>query len=150
MAEGDGKRFVEPDDVETQVFDWGTIKWLSEPRVTGTDRFTAGVVVLAPGKGHTRHNHPGVEEILYVVSGDGEQMVEVPDGRGGMRPERRPVRAGMLIHIPPDVYHETINTGWEPLKLIALYAPPGPEAILRETPGCTVVPPGRIPRRASA
>jgi len=71
--------FVRPEEVETQVFPWGSIKWLSEPRVTGTERFTMGVVVLEPGKGHTRHNHPGVEEILYVVSGEGEQMVEVPD-----------------------------------------------------------------------
>ena len=146
-AQGTVRPFVEPEDVETQVFDWGSIKWLSEPRVTGTDRFTMGVVVLEPGKGHTRHNHPGVEEILYIVSGQGEQMVEIPDGRGGMRPERRAVRAGTLVHIPPDVYHETINTGWEPLKLVAIYAPPGPEAILRAMPECRVVPPGQIPAR---
>ena len=65
MAKFAGRRFVTPATVETQVFDWGTIKWLSEPRVTGTDRFTMGVVLLQPGKGHSRHNHPGTEEILY-------------------------------------------------------------------------------------
>ncbi len=150
MAQGIVKPYVYPDEVETQIFDWGSIKWLSEPRVTGTERFTMGVVVLEPGKGHTRHNHPGVEEILYIVSGEGEQMVEVPDGQGGMRPERQPVRAGMLVHIPADIYHETINTGWEPLKLVAIYAPPGPEAILRAMEGCTVVPAGQIPVRPSA
>jgi oxalate decarboxylase/phosphoglucose isomerase-like protein (cupin superfamily) len=74
-------------------------------------------------------------------------MVEVPDDRGGMRPERQPVRAGTLVHIPADVYHETINTGWEPLKLIAVYDPPGPEAFLRGLPDCRVVPPGRVPSR---
>ena len=25
-------RFITPDDVETQVFDWGSIKWMSEVR----------------------------------------------------------------------------------------------------------------------
>ena len=60
-----GKRFVEPDDVETMMFDWGNIKWFSEPRVTETERFSMGLVILEPGKGHVRHNHPGVEEILY-------------------------------------------------------------------------------------
>jgi oxalate decarboxylase/phosphoglucose isomerase-like protein (cupin superfamily) len=139
--------FVSPDDVETQIFGWGSIKWLSEPRNTSTDRFTAGVVILEPGKGHTRHNHPGVEEILYIVSGEGDQMVEIPDGSGEMRPERRKVTAGMLVHIPADVYHETINTGWEPLKLVAIYAPPGPEAILRAMPDCQVVPAGEAPVR---
>src|SRR5262245_19318132 len=55
------KRFVAPDEVETMVFAWGTIKWLSETRVTGSG-IAAGVVILEPGKGHTRHNHPGSEE----------------------------------------------------------------------------------------
>ncbi|HZQ97455.1 MAG TPA: cupin domain-containing protein [Chloroflexota bacterium] len=134
-----GKRFVKQEDVETQVFDWGTIKWMSEPRVTDAKNFTAGVVLLAPGKGHTRHNHPGVEEILYVVSGQGIQMVEDEQGR----PMRQEVRGGDLVHIPADVYHETINTGWEPMKLIAIYAPPGPEALLRDMAE-KVVPAGQL------
>ena len=46
MSKLAGRRFVTPADVETLVFDWGTIKWLSEPRVTGTERFTMGVVLL--------------------------------------------------------------------------------------------------------
>lgn len=132
-----GRRFVKPDDVETQVFDWGTIKWLAEPRITGqAARFSTGVVVLAPGKGHTRHNHPGVEEILYVVSGEGEQMVEDAGGQ----PVRQPVRPGVLVHIPPDVYHETINTGWKPLELLAVYCPAGPEALLRDMAGSVLAP----------
>jgi oxalate decarboxylase/phosphoglucose isomerase-like protein (cupin superfamily) len=132
-----GLRYVDPDQVETQVFPWGTIKWLSEPHVTNAQNFSMGVVLLNPGKGHERHNHPGVEEILYVVSGEGEQMVndEPPQA----------VRPGMCIHIPADVYHSTINTGWEPLKLIAVYSPHGPEALLRELPDCKTIPPGALP-----
>ncbi len=137
----DGLRFVSPDDVETQVFPWGTLKWLSEPRVTNAQNFSTGVVLLAPGKGHTRHNHPGVEEILYVISGRGIQMVEDAEGQ----PIRQEVSAGMLVHIPADVYHETINNGWEAMKLIAIYAPHGPEAILRAMPECQIVPAGEIP-----
>jgi oxalate decarboxylase/phosphoglucose isomerase-like protein (cupin superfamily) len=34
-----------------------------------------GVVLLASGKGHDNHSHPGVEEILCVVSREGEQTV---------------------------------------------------------------------------
>lgn len=134
------RRFVTAADVETQVFDWGTIKWLSEPRVTGTERFAMGVVLLQPGKGHVRHNHPGTEEILYVVSGQGKQMIDV----GGEQWE--PVTAGDMIHIPPDIFHATINSGWEPLKLIAVYSPPGPEALLRAMPECRVLAPGELPQ----
>jgi oxalate decarboxylase/phosphoglucose isomerase-like protein (cupin superfamily) len=133
-----GQRFVAPGDVETQVFDWGSIRFMSEPRVTAAERITTGIVTLRPGKGHTRHNHPGVEEILYILAGTGEQMVEDPDGT----PVRREVRAGDLVHIPPNVYHETINTGAEPMQLLAVYSPPGPEALLRASPECRVVPPG--------
>jgi oxalate decarboxylase/phosphoglucose isomerase-like protein (cupin superfamily) len=128
------KTFVEPRQVETQVFDWGRIQWLSEPRVTGARAITAGVVTLEPGKGHQRHNHPGVEEVLYVLEGEGLQMVD----RGVE--ERRTVRAGMMIHIPADIYHETINTGDRPMKLLAVYSPPGPEALLRSLPGCRIEP----------
>jgi oxalate decarboxylase/phosphoglucose isomerase-like protein (cupin superfamily) len=141
MAEFPGLRFVHPVDVETMVFDWGTIKWLSEPRVTHTAGFTMGVVLLKPGKGHARHNHPGCEEVLYVVSGCGRQMIDID----GERWEQ--VGEGDAVHIPADVFHATVNTGWEPLKLLAVYCPPGPEAILRTLPGCRLVPPGQLPTR---
>ena len=38
--------FVEAADVETQRFAWGSLNWLSEPRVTAAERFSAGVVTL--------------------------------------------------------------------------------------------------------
>ena len=130
--------FIEPDDVETQVFGWGQLSWLSEPRVTAAEKFSAGLVVLEQGKGHDRHNHPGCEEILYVIDGKGMQVVEV----GGERRERE-VGPGVLIHIPPDAYHSTVNTGDVPMKLLAIYAPPGPEAELREMDGVVIEPPKR-------
>jgi len=136
---GEPKRiFVEAADVETQVFDWGRLSWLSEPRVTAAERFSAGVVRLEPGKGHDRHNHPGVEEILYVVSGKGRQVVDAPQGR-----QEREVGPGVLIHIPPDVFHSTVNTGDQAMVLLAIYAPPGPEAELRAMDGVVVEPPRR-------
>src|SRR5215470_5221850 len=129
------KTFVEPKHVETQVFDWGRIQWLSEPRVTGARQIAAGVVTLNPGQGHARHNHPGVEEILYVLEGEGVQMIELQAA------EERTVRAGTMIHIPADIYHATINTGDGPMRLLAVYSPPGPEALLRSLPECRIEPP---------
>jgi len=127
--------FVEEADVETQVFDWGRLSWLSDPRVTAAEKFSAGVVVLEPGKGHERHNHPGVEEILYVIEGQGLQTVE-PDGQL----LEREVGPRVLIHIPPDVYHSTVNIGSGPMRLLAIYAPPGPEAELRAMEGVRIEP----------
>ena len=121
-------------DVETLAFDWGDVKIMSEPQVTGAKRMSFGMVVLSPGKGHERHNHPGAEEIIFVMSGEGEQMVD----------DKPPVhvRPGASIYIPADIYHSTLNTGWEPLRLLVVYAPAGPERILRTIPGCRVLPPG--------
>jgi len=130
--------YVEPDDVETQIFDWGRLSWLSEPRVTEAVKFSAGLVVLQPGKGHDRHNHPGCEEILYVLEGTGRQVVEI-DGEQ----REQTVSAGVLVHIPPDAFHSTVNLGDGPMKLLAIYAPPGPEAELREMDGVVIEPPVR-------
>ncbi|MCG3198727.1 MAG: cupin domain-containing protein [Candidatus Omnitrophica bacterium] len=127
-------RFIHPDLVETQKFDWGTLQWLSEPRITEADRFSCGVVRLAPGQGHVTHNHPDSEEILYFVSGRGRQAVE---------DEVRDCSAGELVHIPKGVYHSTINTGEKELVLFAVYSPHGPEAFLRSLPECTIIPPKR-------
>jgi oxalate decarboxylase/phosphoglucose isomerase-like protein (cupin superfamily) len=115
-------------DVDGLEFDWGKIHFLSEPLVTNADRFSFGIVELASGKGHARHNHPGSEEIIYVVSGEGEQMV---DDQPSVK-----VGPGTSVYIPADVYHSTHNTGSEPMKLIVVYAPAGPERLLREIPGC--------------
>jgi oxalate decarboxylase/phosphoglucose isomerase-like protein (cupin superfamily) len=132
----DSEYFVEPDDVESQLFDWGVLKWMSTPEVTGGERFSAGVVKLEPGKGHERHTHPESDEILYVVRGEGEQAVAE---------ETREITAGDMVFVPEGVEHGTVNTGWEPLVLLAAYAPPGPEDVLRDLPECEIVPAGELP-----
>lgn len=134
MTQTSGKRFVQPDDVETLAFDWGRLQWLSEPKVTGADKFVLGVVTIEPGKGHLRHNHPDMEEILYVIEGEGTQMVDV----GGE--QRRRVVAGDLIHLPAGVFHETVNTGDKTLRFLVVFGPTGQEEILRAMPDCRFEP----------
>ncbi|NJK81160.1 MAG: cupin, partial [Chloroflexaceae bacterium] len=55
--------------MNTLAYDWGTIKILSEKAVTGGESMSFGMVVLAPGKGHDRHNHPGSDEIFFYDVG---------------------------------------------------------------------------------
>lgn len=132
MTEMKGRRFIEPKHVETQVFDWGHIQWMSEPRVTGTERMTVGIVTLEVDKGHARHNHPDEEEILCVIEGEGIQMIDLGSEH------RRPVTPGMMVQIPIGVYHSTVNTGDKPMKILVAYSPPGPEAFLRSLLDCRV------------
>ena len=120
-------------DVDTLAFDWGTIHMLSEPLVTGAQRHSFGVTEVLPGGGHGRHNHPGAEEIIYVLAGEGEQMVD----------DQPPVRIGpgSCVFIPDGIYHSTYNVGTEAMRLIIIYAPAGSERLLREIPGCQILPP---------
>jgi oxalate decarboxylase/phosphoglucose isomerase-like protein (cupin superfamily) len=119
---------IDPDAKPVQTFEWGAIKWLVTPDDTEGAGLTFGEVLLLPGQGHARHNHPESEEVLYVLSGEGEQMLE--DG------EERwyPVKAGDTIYVPTAMFHATVNLGWQPLRLLALYNPGGAERALRELP----------------
>ena len=67
--------FVYPKDVDAFGFDWGRLSLTVAPETNGAKRFSGGVVDLPSGQGHSRHNHPGAEEIIFVISGHGEQMV---------------------------------------------------------------------------
>jgi len=129
-----GKRLVRPEEEPTATFDWGQIKFLSEPQLTHAKQMTVVHVRLAPDQGHLRHNHPGSEEILFILSGEGQQMVETDLEENGGVPEFFPVRAGDLVQIPASVFHQTINTGRETLNILAIYSPCGPEEILRSLP----------------
>ena len=129
---------VDPSKIATQSFDWGVIKWLVSPDLTPGANITFGQVVLLPGEGHIRHNHPESEEILYVLSGTGEQMV---DDQPGFT-----VRAGDTIYIPTAIYHSTVNTGWEPLVLLAIYNPGGAERALSDLPDFRSHPAGEAPK----
>ena len=88
-------------------FDWGVIKPLVAADNTDDPAVSLMHVVLLPGQGHERHNHPDADEILYILAGTGDQMVDDA--------EPFPVRAGHAVFIPTGAFHSTVNTGWEPL-----------------------------------
>ena len=127
---------VDPNAIPTQTFEWGAIKWFVTPELTEGAGITFGEVVLQPGRGHDRHNHPESEEILYVLSGEGEQMLD----------DREPfeVKPGDTIYVPTGVFHSTRNAGWEPMRLLALYNPGGPEKVLEGLPDFQQVAAGSV------
>lgn len=131
--------FVYPKDVEGFGFDWGRLSLTVAPEVNGAKTFSGGVVDLPPGQGHTRHNHPGSEEIIFVISGTGQQMVETPDGT----PDVRDVGPGCTVFVPESRFHSTLNTGSAPMQLFVVYSPAGPEQLLRELPDFRIIPKGR-------
>ncbi|MFB4311291.1 cupin domain-containing protein [Actinomadura sp. GTD37] len=133
---------VNPGDVTTMTFDWGSIKWFVTPSSVEGASSTLGEVIVNPGKGHARHNHPGAEEVIYVISGEATQMVD--DG------EPFPIREGDAVHIPKGAWHSTHNATWRPLRLIVTYTPGGEEKSLEGAPDFCVHEAGAVPewRRA--
>jgi oxalate decarboxylase/phosphoglucose isomerase-like protein (cupin superfamily) len=116
---------VDPSSVRTELLDWGVMKWLVTPDTTDGADMTFGELVVLPGKGHERHNHPNAEEVIYVLSGEGDQMLD----DGGEHWFH--VGPGDTIYIPRGMFHSTVTTGWQPLRLLAIYNPGGSEKDLR-------------------
>ena len=135
----DGNFFVHSDAVSAFGFDWGQLALTVGPTVNGAIGFSGGVVSLQPGQGHARHNHPEAEEIIFIVAGTGEQMIEDEQGQ----PMVHPVSAGVTIYVPQARYHSTQNTSDALLQLFVVYSPAGPENGLRDAPDFRLLPPKR-------
>ncbi len=131
-----------PDDVQTRVFDWGTIKWLVTPHLDEGAGLTTGEVIIYPGQGHAPHQHPGEEEVIYVISGKGSQTV----GDG----EAFDIAEGDAIYIPRDTLHSTYNTTWSPLRLVVVYTPGGAETGLDGLPDARILDAGIAPTWSQA
>jgi oxalate decarboxylase/phosphoglucose isomerase-like protein (cupin superfamily) len=130
-------KLIDPEALPTMSFEWGLIK----PLVARASTEDAGVslmhVVLLPGQGHERHNHPDADEVLYILAGTGEQMVDDE--------QTFPVRPGQAVWIPRGQFHSTVNTSWEPLTILAIYAPAGAEEALTTLPDYREIPAGEVP-----
>ena len=125
----------DPESVPTRVFDWGTIKWLVTPNLDAGIGLTTGEVIIYPGKGHDPHVHPGEEEVIYVISGEGTQTV----GEDG---EPFAIKEGDAVYIPKNTLHSTYNTNWRPLRLVVVYTPGGAETGLDQLPDARILEPG--------
>lgn len=84
--------------------------------LVNSKHFCAGITIFEPGEASSLHNHPGSEEIDFIIKGRGEQVSEG---------ERTPFSEYDLIFIPEGVEHQHINTGDEPLWLLWIYSPQG-------------------------
>ncbi|HKA20941.1 MAG TPA: cupin domain-containing protein [Blastocatellia bacterium] len=70
--------------------------------------------MLPPGCAVTPHHHRDLEEIYYIVSGEGLMTVGE---------HSREVGVGDAVYIPRGHRHSLKNTGTEPIKLILVCGP---------------------------
>jgi quercetin dioxygenase-like cupin family protein len=88
-----------------------TIVYTGDVSVPGREAKIASVEI-APGANAGRHTHPG-DEITYVMSGEGELLV---DGQPPLK-----FKAGDGFVVKAGSKHDARNTGTVPLKLAAIY-----------------------------
>ncbi len=106
--------FVTSDEISVELLPWGPHEWLSHPDLTDPDQLMLVRVKMPPGQAHKFHRHPAMEEIIYVISGHGEQWVDT---------KSRILGPGEIAHIPRDVVHGTYNTSGEELVFLAILSP---------------------------
>lgn len=73
-----------------------------------------GITTIFPNKRQNRHIHYGDEQVIYVLSGEGSQLVgdRISD-----------IKPGQIYHMEAGIIHETINQGIEPIKHLLISIP---------------------------
>lgn len=99
--------------LEVETFEWGTIQWLCNARLSPGAAQTLGVCTLLPGRSNPLHYHPNCEELLHVMSGAGEHRI----GDESIRME-----TGMIVRIPTGVRHSLHNSGAQPLLCLIAFS----------------------------
>jgi quercetin dioxygenase-like cupin family protein len=77
-----------------------------------------GRMVFQPGARAPEHSHDVSEELVYILSGQGEMTL-------GDRTV--PLEAGTAVRIPAGVAHSFVIGGEEPMEVVQFYNPGGPE-----------------------
>ncbi|MEM3863984.1 MAG: cupin domain-containing protein [Metallosphaera sp.] len=98
------------------------LKIVLAPQLVNYDKATILLSLIPPGSSTGLHQH-GSDEIMYIVSGEGE-AVEIINGKETVTK----VKPGYVIETTSGIQHEIKNTGSTTLELFAVFIPPLPAA----------------------
>jgi quercetin dioxygenase-like cupin family protein len=107
-------RFRIASETRPERMPWGLLSWLSNPPSTGAKQLAVVEGTFAPSQGHSFHQHPHQEEVIYVLAGTIEQWIDR---------EKRLLGPGDSVFIPAGVVHASFDTGPGDSKLIAVFGP---------------------------
>ncbi len=98
------------------------LKVVLAPQLGNYDKATILLSLIPPGSSTGLHQH-GSDEIMYVVSGEGE-AIEIVEGKQTVTK----IKPGYVIRTTPGIQHEIKNTGSTTLELFCVFIPPLPTA----------------------
>jgi quercetin dioxygenase-like cupin family protein len=105
--------FKPAEEIRHDEHEWGTFAAISSP-ADGAERIMTIEATFLPHAAHPFHRHPNQEEVIRVLDGEVEQWVEE---------ERRLLRAGDVVVIPPAVVHASYNESDRPVRILAILSP---------------------------
>jgi quercetin dioxygenase-like cupin family protein len=111
-----GSTVVRENEREFMPVEWGKTKNLFGPENVGAKYLKINITEYAPGTEHNLHRHPGQEEVIFVLEGEGITRTDAGD---------QPIRAGSFVFVPAGMDHATLNVLKDkPMKAIIIKAPP--------------------------
>ena len=108
------RRFVAATETEVEEFPGQVNRWYFKDGLGDAENLALVRGCLAQGGGHPFHNHPEMDEIIYVLSGEMRQWLET---------ESRILRAGDSLYIPRGVIHGCKNEQATPCEFLAILTP---------------------------
>ena len=111
-----GHAVIREGDREFMSVEWGRAKNMIGRENVGSTYVKVSITEYAPGTEHKLHSHPGNEEVIFVL--DGEGISRTKDGDKSLSP-------GAFVFIPANTDHATINVlKNKPMRAIIIKAPP--------------------------
>jgi len=94
--------------------EWGELTWYANAQLNNSDEMTVGKCMIKPDCKNPLHMHPNCSEVLVVMQGFIEHVIE----------EGKTVRMGPgdTITVPPNFYHNAKNVGHEEAILFIVFS----------------------------
>jgi quercetin dioxygenase-like cupin family protein len=99
--------------VKEVKYPWGWIRWMMNSELDPGAQQTFGIVQINAGQRNPLHKHPNCEELLYVLSGSFDNVM---DGKTVV------MHAGDIVRIPANTPHQGINNTKEPMRAVISYS----------------------------
>lgn len=117
--------FIKNNQIDKLDFGSGLVLKVFFDEENGARNFSLGTVTIEPNCETSMHTRT-VEEVIYMISGEGEVVTE--EG------ERYTLLSGDSILIPAGISHKHVNSSEKSLEQMWIFAPQGEEVGLRDLP----------------
>lgn len=108
-------KIIHENDLDEKMVPGRFIRWIADKKTMQPKKLSSCVIRVMPGETvQPAHSHPDGEELIYLISGNGEAWV---DG------DIQSMRTGSAVLFEQGSVHMIRNTGEEEMKVVCFFAP---------------------------